>query len=218
MKILLLGATGRTGGHLLMQALERGHSVHALVRNPAALPVQHAQLTVVEGRPNDPIALARAAEGCHAVVSSLNLSRTSDWLWAPLRAPEHLLSETMQHLLHLDQNLHFQRVVICTAHGVHETKQDLPGWFRWLIDHSNLRYPYADHERQENLLQGSNMNWTVVRPVGLRNRGGKKSIVVSLRNQPRPSLTIPRAAVAGFMLDVMESGAYLHQTPTLSAR
>ncbi|MFE9558200.1 NAD(P)H-binding protein [Streptomyces sp. NPDC006703] len=35
MRIAILGASGRTGGTLVDQALERGHEVVALVRTPA---------------------------------------------------------------------------------------------------------------------------------------------------------------------------------------
>jgi len=40
MKIALLGATGFVGSALLDEALDRGHQVTAVVRNPAKLP-QH---------------------------------------------------------------------------------------------------------------------------------------------------------------------------------
>jgi putative NADH-flavin reductase len=37
MKIALLGASGKTGIPLIEQALEKGHSVKAVVRNPSKL-------------------------------------------------------------------------------------------------------------------------------------------------------------------------------------
>jgi uncharacterized protein YbjT (DUF2867 family) len=37
MRLALLGGTGRTGGHLLTWALESGHEVTALARDPLAL-------------------------------------------------------------------------------------------------------------------------------------------------------------------------------------
>lgn len=46
MKIALLGATGQTGQFLVKQALEQGHTVTAVVRNPAKLTVHHDNLKV----------------------------------------------------------------------------------------------------------------------------------------------------------------------------
>ncbi len=41
MKLLILGASGRTGQHLVQQAMSAGHQVTALVRNPQKLEVTH---------------------------------------------------------------------------------------------------------------------------------------------------------------------------------
>jgi uncharacterized protein YbjT (DUF2867 family) len=38
MQIAILGATGGIGGHLLRWALDAGHSVHVLARQPGARP------------------------------------------------------------------------------------------------------------------------------------------------------------------------------------
>ncbi|WP_257873112.1 NAD(P)-dependent oxidoreductase [Hymenobacter sp. J193] len=52
MKIALIGATGFVGSKLLTEALNRGHQVTALVRDPTRLTTRHANLTVVTGDVN----------------------------------------------------------------------------------------------------------------------------------------------------------------------
>lgn len=47
MRIVVLGATGQTGQYLVNQALQQGHTVTAVVRNPGKLTVQHEQLKVL---------------------------------------------------------------------------------------------------------------------------------------------------------------------------
>ena len=71
-RILLYGATGRTGSLLLDYALAQGYAVTALVRNPAKLTRTSPHLTVVVGSPTDPAAVRRAMAGCQAVVSALS--------------------------------------------------------------------------------------------------------------------------------------------------
>ena len=74
--VLLLGGTGRTGGRVLEQLLERGVEVRAIVRSAERLPVgtaAHAGLTVVEA---DVLSLSQRdlldqVRGCDAVVSCL---------------------------------------------------------------------------------------------------------------------------------------------------
>jgi len=45
MNLAIFGATGGTGRQLVEQALEEGHTVTVLVRNPAAFPMQHERLS-----------------------------------------------------------------------------------------------------------------------------------------------------------------------------
>ncbi len=217
MRILILGATGRMGKHLLEQALHRGHVVHALVRNKSKPALSHSQLHIFEGTPLDSTALEKAMTGCEAVLSALNISRTSDFPWAPLRTPKDFLSGSMKVIIEVCNKLHCKRVIVTTAWGVNETKKEIPGWFRWFIDHSNIRFPYLDHGVLENLLKISSLEWTIVRPVGLTNSSQEKKVIVSFNAVPRPGLTVSRRTVAKFMLGVLHDKAYIRQTPTVSS-
>ncbi len=70
MKILVIGATGLTGSHLLKHLLAGGHDVTAFVRDPAKLPLQHARLKIAQGEARDSASLERAVKGQDAVMSA----------------------------------------------------------------------------------------------------------------------------------------------------
>ncbi len=216
MKILLLGSTGRTGRHLLTQALQAGHEVNVLVRNRAAVGSQSGKLTVFETGTFDKSSLQRAMAGCEAVLSALTISRTSDFPWAALRTPKTFLSDTLLIINAVAETTGLKRIILVTAWGVHETKADIPGWFRWLIDASNIGVAYRDHERQEALLQTTALDYTIVRPVALTNFATDKPIRVTMNNRPKPSLTISRQAVAKFMLTALTEDLYHRQIVTIS--
>ncbi len=74
-RILIVGATGGIGRELVRQALERGYSVTAFVRNPARLPIQHPQLTVKQGDALDYASVEAAVRDQDAVVSALGHKR-----------------------------------------------------------------------------------------------------------------------------------------------
>lgn len=79
MKILVLGATGRTGRIFTRKALEEGHAVTAYVRNPdkaLALLGAHQNLTVIPGTLDDAERLAAAASGQDVMVSTLGQKAT----------------------------------------------------------------------------------------------------------------------------------------------
>ena len=53
MRVLILGATGRTGRYLVSQGLEQGRQVTAFVRNPATLTTKHPNLTIAQDVPSN---------------------------------------------------------------------------------------------------------------------------------------------------------------------
>ena len=217
MKVLLLGATGRTGKLALQKALQQGYEVHVLVRDAGKIKAEHPHLKVFEGDPSKSEDMSEAMEGCEAVISVLNISRTSDFPWAPLRTPRTYLSAVMRLLLVQAVAFGLKRVVICSAWGVAETRPELPGWFRWLVDHSHIGVAYEDHERQEQLVMNSSLDWTIVRPVGLTNGTRSASVRKSFGGSPKPTLTISRLAVAAFMVGCLREEDTIGKAITLSS-
>ena len=70
-KLLLLGATGLTGQQLLAQAIEQGHDITALVRNPSKLTAERARVRIVIGNATDAVAVDDALEDRDAVLCVL---------------------------------------------------------------------------------------------------------------------------------------------------
>lgn len=215
--ILILGSTGRTGKWLLEEALKRDYSINVLVRDKSKI-APHTQLRIFEGSPSNKNDLTNAVEGCEIVMSTLNISRNSDFPWAKLKTAEFFLSQTMQNLIEIGKLGKVKKVIFTSAWGVNETKKDIPWWFRWLIDNSNIGVAYKDHERQEKLLDKASLNYTAVRPVGLTNSLTTQKVRVTLENNMSiPNLTISRLSTAKFMLDCLEQSIYNRQKPIISA-
>lgn len=220
MRILILGGTGRTGRILLNEALKRGHQVSVVVSHEYRLKTDTSLIEIHEGTPLNKYTVSEAMKGCDAVLSTLSISRTSDFPWAELRTSEDFLSLSMHNILEAAAEQHVKRIIITTAWGTSDTWHDLPFWFRWMVAYSNIYYAYYDHERQEEMLQKSNTNWTVVRPTILidSRKEKEKEIKVSLNNKPKPSLAISRLNVARFMLDVLENNLCIKQLPVISEK
>lgn len=217
MNVLLLGATGRLGKLILQELLSNGYHVTALVRYPDKIEIQNQQLKIVKGLPTDLSDLTTAITGCDKIIGALNISRTSDFPWARLRTPKTLLSDTMKNIIALSANHKLQRVITCSAYGVAETRDHIPGWFKWFIDNSRVGLAYQDHERQEELVRNSNLSWTIVRPAGLTNSTRTKPIIVSYHNRPKPKLTISRLSVAQFMVAALKDDSLIGKSPVLSS-
>ncbi|MCO5240781.1 MAG: NAD(P)-dependent oxidoreductase [Chitinophagaceae bacterium] len=72
MKLILIGATGFVGSAVLKEALNRGHKVTAIVRDPGKISMQNDQLSVVRGNVMDTAALAEQIKGSEVVISAYN--------------------------------------------------------------------------------------------------------------------------------------------------
>lgn len=119
MKILVLGATGRTGHLFTRKALEEGHAITAYVRNPdkaLALLGAHQNLTVIPGTLDDAERLAAAASGQDVMVSILGQKAT---------VREFLSSTFMQERLPLIMQAvtgaGVKHCVLMSAYGVGDT-------------------------------------------------------------------------------------------------
>src|SRR5258705_4921549 len=70
LNVLVTGATGKQGGHLVRELIARGHSVRALTRkpeSPAAAALAERGVTIVPGNFDDEGSLERAARGVDTV-------------------------------------------------------------------------------------------------------------------------------------------------------
>ena len=70
MRLFVLGATGKTGGALVAQALARGHSVTSFGRSPYA-GSERAKVLSISGNPMSEMELSDALPGHDAVLSVL---------------------------------------------------------------------------------------------------------------------------------------------------
>jgi putative NADH-flavin reductase len=69
--ILVFGATGEVGTHIVAEALGRGHLVTAVSRDPSGITLRHENLAVAQGDLLDPASIDRLLPGHHVVISSV---------------------------------------------------------------------------------------------------------------------------------------------------
>jgi uncharacterized protein YbjT (DUF2867 family) len=217
-RILLLGATGRTGRHVLEYALSQGIEVAALVRRTAAITAHSDKLTVIEGSPMNADDVRKAIAGCEAVVSALNNNRTSDNPWARRLSPSLFMSQSIRTCLAAMKEMDMRRIVVLSSVGVNESFDDAVFFMRWLIRNTNLQYTFQDHDAQESELRRSGMDWTAVRAALLNNDKKLKTLVASYYNEPKPALMISRLHTARYMIDCLEDRATFRKAPTISER
>jgi len=214
MKLLLLGITGRTGRLTAEEAIKRGHKVVGIARDLRKVTVKGAE--IVEGTPYEYETVRKAIIGCDALISTLNIFPQSQSLFGKIKSPLDSMSGSLKNSIKAMEENGIKRIVLMTALGVGDSASELPGLFSFLVRISNIKYAYADHNVQEKILENSNLDWTIVRPVGLTDKNDNLSILHNLKGVGRITSTISRNAVAHFMLDCIEKEQFIKQKPGIS--
>ena len=226
MRILLLGANGRTGTAVISEALQRGHTISALVRRPETLATHANNVSITTGSPlstediTKTFASAPQSDPIKAVISALNNGRTSDNPWAKPTAPTNLMADSVRNCVTVMKDYGVKKVVVLGTVGVGSSTATRPWWFNWIIAHSNLKIAFDDHYAVQQLLEAESgkdpaLVWVDVRAVGLGN-GEKKDVKEFGNDGQGAGWMIGRKSVAAFMLDAVENSRWDGQTPVIS--
>lgn len=165
MRVLVVGATGGSGRAAVHALQDGGHEVTAFARRAsAALPGVRA----VDGDAMVAADVDRAVRGQDAVVVTLGISESA--LRVRLRGsagtPGDVRSRGTAAVVRAMREHGVGRLVVQSSYGVGPTRDRLPLSSR-LVFAALLRPQIADHERQEELVRASGLDWTVVQPVYL---------------------------------------------------
>lgn len=205
MKIFIIGATGGTGWELVKQALEQGHHVTALVRNPKKLTIQHPNLTLVKGNVLNYPDVENAVRGNDAVLSALGHKR---WF-----IKTTILSQGTKNIITAMEKHGVKRFVCETSLGVGDSWGKLGLYYTLFVIPVITYFYFRDKKRQEQYIKESSLDWVIVRPGRLTN-GRKRGVYrhgTDLGNYIL-TLRISRADVAEFMLKQLTDNSYLHKT------
>jgi putative NADH-flavin reductase len=214
MKILILGITGRTGRLAAEEAIKRGHKVVGIARDPEKVTLNDVK--ILKGTPYDLETVRKACIGSDAVIGTLSLLSLSQGIFGKIYTPLDILSVSMKNTVKVMKEQGIKRIVLMTALGVGDSEKELPRIARMLINLTNIKYSYIDHELEEKVLENSDLEWTIVRPVGLNNKNENLSIQYNLNGVGKIKNSISRNAVAHFMLDCIEKGDFIRQKPGIS--
>ena len=192
MKIAVIGSTGRSGRLILSEAARRGHEVTAFARIAAALDAAAGRLDIVEGDGRDRAALERAVAGQHAVIMVVSGRDVVD--------VARKLTESMKVV-------GVSRLVSTSAYGmVAKRPYVLASLVRRIF-----RTTFADQLAADRVIEGSGLDWTILRATRLTNRTGRRSARLSTDLFTSGPYSLPRVAFANALLDVAEKQSHSHE-------
>ncbi len=204
MKVLVIGATGGTGRHVVRRLLDRGDSVRAFAREPSDITVSNERLEVVQGDARDAASVDRAVQGVDAVVSA----------FGPRSLKKDDLQETLARNLAGAMRKHgVKRLVNLSAWGAGDSASTA-GLLFTIIRKTVLRRLYEDKERGEAILLDPGLDYVNVRPGRLLDAPARGHVRASLDGAGiKKELT--RDDLAAFMVDQVHSDAFLKKSPLI---
>lgn len=211
LRLIVFGASGKCGAHLVRLAVERGHTVTAVVRESTSYGASD-RVSVVRGDVLAAEFVAAVIPGHDAVASCLGIRYAHPW--ARRESPDDFISRATSNIVSGMAAAGVQRISVISAAGVAESRPAANLVIRFLIATSNVGVAYADLARTEQILRNSGLDWQAVRPTTLSSRAGQGSA----RRTDRFPMTasIPRADVAAFMLRELEVARFADRVPIIT--
>ena len=205
MKLAIIGASRGIGLQLLKLALDEGHEVKAMVRNPSRFHLSHARLEIVRGDILDPSSVAATVSGQHAVCLCIGIP--------PTRQPTMLFSEGARRVLEAMGPASKAKLVSITGIGAGDSAGHGGFAYDRIFAPLFLRTIDEDKTRQEELLKASRANWMVVRPGFLTNgpRTGMYRVLDNLSGVKAGRIS--RADIADFILNQLALPTHFGKTP-----
>lgn len=155
--VAVTGATGFVGGHIVRTLLDRGWTVRALShsrRDIADLRDRDREaVTVVVGDVNDGDALNELVRGCDAVIHLVGIIRESKG-----KRFETLHVEATRSVIGACRRMGVRRYLHMSALGVSDESQ---------TEYQKTKF------KAEQLVQASDLNWTIFRPSLIHGPGGE---------------------------------------------
>jgi putative NADH-flavin reductase len=189
-RLTIFGASGGTGTQLVRQALERGHEVTAVVRDPARLDVPaHDRLNVVTADVTDPAAIEQPVAGADAVVSALGPRGTG---------PTTVCQDGARGITEAMAKTGVRRFLMVSAAGIVTDPGDGPltRHIAKPILQRILRHAFADLRRAEEEVRDGDLDWTIVRPPRLTDKEGTGRFRTATDRSIRGGVRISRADLA----------------------
>lgn len=197
MKLVVLGATGRTGVQIIQSALAEGHSVTSFVRSPERLQSFRDRIAIKQGNLLDSNELAQVIRGHDAVLSGFGPR-------LPIAKEDRdLLHRFSLSLTQAMRKAQVERtVVISTAFLFKDAL--IPYLF------GRLFFPrvVVDASAMEQVLRDSGLDWTIVRPPELTDGPFTGRYRVREGHLPRLGIRISRANVGDFFIKAAQDPAF----------
>ena len=207
MKVLVVGAAGKTGRAVVEQAVQAGHEVTAFVHSEAGYAVPG--VAVRFGDASDPDAMAAAVADQDAVIDTVG-GKT------PYKATT-LETDVATTIIAAMQRRGVRRLVVTSSIGVGDSNASAPFLVKIIVA-TFLRASTPDKARMESAVRGSGLDWVIARPAVLNDKPATGDVRVFTPDSRDKARAITRADLAAFLVVQLTNDDHLRAAVTIANR
>lgn len=199
MKLVIFGATGQAGVHLVKQAIWRGHHVRAFGRNVFDIKFEDDKLELIKGAVFDEKDMYEAIKGCDAVLSTLG---------GAFDGIDKTRSLGMKNIVTQMKKAGVNRIIALGGSAILNAGEN-----KLIIETKDYPTQFLaigkEHLKAYEYLRDSNLDWTFVCAPNLVDGDPTGNYFTNKDYPPQPDNNkINTSDLAMFMLDELEKNEF----------
>jgi uncharacterized protein YbjT (DUF2867 family) len=203
MRVLVLGATGKTGRLVVERALEKSHEVTVLVRD--ARKFNKSGVRFLIGDATKPDNVLKAMQGQDAAIDTVGGT-------TPYKATR-LERASARNLIEAMKGEGSRRLIVVSMMGLGESRAQAPFWYKYLLMTTFLRGSTRDKAMMEEEVRASGLDYVIVRPPILADDPPTGKVVVLAGDKIGHKIT--RTDLANFLVDQLAFDGHLGRAVTV---
>ncbi len=203
--IAVIGGTGKSGKFLVQSLLNKQYPIRMLLRNPENFTLKSPLINIVKGDVRNSEAVHHLIKDCDVVISTLGQSV----------GEKSIFSDATSNIIKAMNSYGIKRYIVTTGLNVNTPFDHKNEKVKMATDWMYQNYPETttDKQKEYELLNESNLNWTLVR-LPLINLTDE-SFATETSLQDCKGETISATDLAKFLISQMDDQTFCKQSPFL---
>ncbi|GAB6488891.1 Flavin reductase [Bacillus sp. UMTAT18] len=205
-KIAILGANGKAGKYLVKEALKKGYEVKILTRNSNNMTITNESIEPIIGDARDFSSIRELLKGCQVVVNAVGQPKNESYIF----------STVTKHILEAMKESKIKRYILISGGSLNVTgdQKGIVNKIGATLFKLFLPKMMQDKYKELQIIQNSEVDWTIVRLPFVIEGNGIGSIKESLVDMP--GIKIQNGDIAPFVIKQINSDRYVGKCPFIS--
>ena len=206
-KVAVIGGTGKSGKYLINQLLSQGFHFKILLRNPEKFRINSKSIEIIKGDARNIESIRSLLKGCDAVVSTLGQPKGE--------SPK--FSQATGNIISVMDEYQIRRYVIVTGLSIDSPFDKKSADTKMKSEMMKTYFPeiIADKQAEYNILEQSDVDWTLVRLPFIEQTDTKSEIKVSLEDCPGEKISATDLAI--FLIEQLSDKSYIKKSPFVAS-